>query len=275
MADPSSGIEAIQRARTLLFVPGNRPDRFDKAHASGADLIIIDLDASVAPEAKHEARQQALDYLRQSPASGRCIVRCNAIDSAWGRDELKALNGLPLAGVMLAKLESAAQSVEAISLLGNAPLVGLVETAIGISRVRDIASQGQCCRLAFGNMDYATDLHLEGNRWGMIYPSSELAIASRCAGLPPPVAGATPNFSDSSALMADLAFEKELGFGAKLCIHPAQVSIANAAHTPDQRQLERARRILEASQSSHAINLDGEMVDRPVIEWAQRLLGKQ
>lgn len=273
MKDLNIKVNILTRAKSFIFTPGNRPDRFERALSANADVIILDLDASVMPEQKALARRQILDFLRSVPTPEKFIVRTNALGSTWAVDELKQLANTQISGVLLPMVEKAEHARLAHSLLNNRlPIISLVETARGISNIRDICQNGDSCRIAFGNMDYETDVDLGGDRWGLIYPSSQVVIESRCAGLPPPIAGVTANFKEPKVLLDDIQFERSLGFGAKLCIHPVQVNAINTAFSPTEEEFARAQRIVDAGANSYAINLDGEMVDRPVIERALRTL---
>src|SRR6185369_167286 len=123
----------------------------------------------------------------------------------------------------------------------GARILPLVETARGVRNVDEIATSEGVQRLVFGTLDYGVDLDLSGDPTGLIYPASSIAIASRCAELPSPVAGVTPCIDDEAQLRADFAFARSLGFGAKLCIHPKQVAAVHAAFRPSVEEVEWAR----------------------------------
>jgi citrate lyase subunit beta/citryl-CoA lyase len=128
-------------------------------------------------------------------------------------------------------------------------------------------------RLAFGTLDYALDLGLSGDPRGLLYPASRIALASRAAGLAPPVAGITAAIDDEAALRADFDQARACGFGAKLCIHPRQIETVHAMLAPTPEQRDWAERVLAAAESgSGAVQLDGKMVDRPVLLRAQAIL---
>jgi len=154
-------------------------------------------------------------------------------------------------------------------------VLALVESARGVARVDAVAAAAGVMRLAFGTLDYALDLDLditEGSD-ALAYAASRMAIAARVAGLAAPVAGVTPQLDDEARLLADLAWSRRHGFGAKLCIHPKQVAAIHAALAPSPQALDWARRVLAADAASPgAARLDGRMIDRPVILQAQRTL---
>jgi citrate lyase subunit beta/citryl-CoA lyase len=148
-----------------------------------------------------------------------------------------------------------------------------VETARGVLAAEALAACPPVARLAFGTLDYALDLGLSGDALGLDAAASRLALASRAADLPPPVAGVTPDIDDEAQLLGDLARARAHGFGAKLCIHPKQVAPIHAALRPTAAELDWARRVLAAADTGDgALQLDGRMIDRPVVERARRLL---
>lgn len=151
----------------------------------------------------------------------------------------------------------------------------IIETARGLLNVEAIASAPGVQRLAFGTLDYAVDLDLSGDERGLLYPSCRIALASRAAGIGAPIAGVTTAIDDEARLAADLAFERACGFGAKLCIHPKQVAAIRRALAPTQDELVWAQRVLAAAQDGQsAVQVDGKMVDRPVILKARAILDR-
>ena len=262
---------------TYLFVPGNRPERFDKALATEAGAIILDLEDAVIPAEKAAARAAIAKWFSTHTGSpDRIAVRVNDTASEWFADDLALIHESGIRQVMLPKTESREQ-IEAV--MGNGPdgvsVLPLVETARGIRNVDEIAETDGVLRVAFGTLDYAVDLDLSGDEAGLAYPSARIAIASRCANLPAPVAGVTPSIKDSERITADFAFARAFGFGAKMCIHPTQVELIHAACRPSADDQAWARRVLEAAESSEgAVQLDGKMIDRPVVLKAQAILAR-
>jgi len=263
-------------ARTYLFVPGTRPERFGKALSSGTDRVVLDLEDAVAPKDKVAARGAVAAWLESAAPEerSRIVVRINDASSSWFSADLSALAGAHGIGVLLPKAESAAQIAQTRAALPGAGILALIESARGASEVNRIAAAG-VQRLVFGTLDFALDLDMDisTESSGLAYAASRVAIASRLADLPPPVAGVTPQIDDEARLLSDLADARRLGFGAKLCIHPRQVQPIHAALRPSVDALEWARRVLEADAASPgAARLDGRMVDRPVVLQAQRTL---
>ena len=264
-------------ARTYLFVPGNRPERFAKALASGADAIVLDLEDAVSPAAKGEARDAIARWSREAAETdrSRTVVRINDAQSAGFADDLRLLRDARIARVMLPKAESATQVQVVRAALPDARVLPLIESARGVANAHETAGAAGVTRLVFGTLDYALDLDLDigESADGFVHAAGVLAIASRVAGLPQPVAGVTPQIDDEPRLLADLAWARRHGFGAKLCIHPRQVPPVHSFFAPSAEALEWARRVLAAEAASPgASQLDGRMIDRPVVLQAQRIL---
>ena len=266
-----------QPPRTYLFVPGTRPERFGKALASGADCVVLDLEDAVAADDKQRARDGiALWFTDATPAErARIVVRINDAASAWFSDDLRTLQDCGCAQVLLPKAEETWQIAAVAAAVPGARVLALIESARGVARVDDIAATGSVTRLVFGTLDFALDLDIDisDDPTGLAYAAGRIAIASRVAGLPAPVAGVTPQLDDGERLLADLALSRRQGFGAKLCIHPSQVAPIHTALRPGAEALDWARRVLAADAASPgAARLDGRMVDRPVVLQAQRTL---
>lgn len=261
---------------TYLFVPGSRPDRFDKALASGADAIILDLEDAVDPAAKDMAHTAVRDWLAAGPR-GRIpvLVRINDETTPWFADDLELLRRSHVSGVMLPKAESAGQVARvAVALAPDGVVVPLIETARGLRAVDDIAAADGVQRLAFGSLDFAVDLDLSGDERGLSGPALAIAVASRCADRAPPIAGVTAEIGDEDALAHDLAWARAVGFTAKLCIHPRQVEAVRRAMTPSEAEVAWARRVLAAAKNAGAVQVDGRMVDRPVLLKARSILDR-
>jgi citrate lyase subunit beta / citryl-CoA lyase len=259
---------------TYLFVPGNRPDRFDKALTSGADAVILDLEDAVDPAGKQAAREAVRAWCAADRDATRVLVRINDTQTAWFAEDIAALRGIGPVGVMLPKAESPGDVSRVVAALGpSVPIVPLIETALGLRAVDAIAAAEGVQRLAFGTLDFAVDLGLSGDERGLAGSSMAIALGSRCAGRAAPIAGVTPAIEDLAALDRDTAFARAFGFAAKLCIHPKQVAAVRAAFAPTEAELDWARRVLTAAASGvGAVQVDGRMVDRPVLRKAQSLL---
>ena len=265
-----------QAARTYLFVPGNRADRFAKAFASSADAVVIDLEDAVAPDQKEAARAALAAWCGGTDRQeAELVVRINDDASPWFDADLALLRSLGPCSVMLPKAESAQQLERVVAALGpDTKLIALVESARGVLAVEAIAQAAGVRRLAFGTLDYALDLGLADDPRGLLYPACRIALASKAAGLPAPIAGITAAIEDEAALRGDLDLARACGFGAKLCIHPRQVDAVHAMLAPTPEQRDWAARVLAAAQeSTGAVQVDGKMVDRPVLLRARAILG--
>jgi citrate lyase subunit beta/citryl-CoA lyase len=265
--------------RTYLFVPGNRPERFAKALASPADIVVLDLEDAVSAEDKGHARESVCDQLAGMPAEkrARVVVRINDVGSPWHALDLRALLQCGATQVMLPKAEAAGQIASVRAAMPDASVLALIESARGVAAVDDIAKAPGLVRLVFGTLDLALDLDLdiEAGAEGLAYAAGRIAVASRVAGLVAPVAGVTPQLDDETRLLADLALARRFGFGAKLCIHPKQVAPIHRALQPSPEAIEWANRVLAAEAASPgAAKLDGRMVDRPVVLQAERIVAR-
>ena len=256
---------------SFLFVPGDRPERFAKAQAAGAHVVILDLEDAVAPQSKDAAREACSDWL----ASGRqALLRINGADTRWHADDLALLRLQGLRGVMLPKAEDP-DAVAAIAALlpHGALLVPLLETSEGIWNAREIARVPGVNRLAFGSVDFQLDAGIEGDDDALLYARSRLVLASRLGRLASPLDGVTLAIGEAPALAADVARARRLGFGGKLCIHPSQVGAVNEGFAPAAHELRWATEVVTAATKQNGpFVLRGKMVDRPVIERAHRLL---
>lgn len=276
----------LGEARSFLFVPGDRPERLAKALAGAADAVILDLEDAVAPAAKPAARAALAQRWPSLSAAERqrLLVRVNAVP-APGHDEDQALlQGLPgladLAGVMLAKAESAAQLQAVASRLPGLPLLPLIESAQGLLQLPAIAGAPQVLRLVLGHIDLQADLGMAcGPDEVELLPARwQLVLASRGAGLAAPVDGVTVALDEPEQTLSDAQRARRLGFGAKLCIHPSQIEAVHRGLAPSAAECDWARRVLAAAEAAGnawgagALRVDGRMVDAPVLALARRWL---
>jgi citrate lyase subunit beta / citryl-CoA lyase len=263
----------VQRA--LLFVPGHRADRFDKALAAGASAVIIDLEDAVAPADKDGARATLAAWLAaQTPPGPGVIVRINSADTPWFAADL-ALCGMPgVAGVMLPKAECSDTLAQVLA-AGARALLPLVESAAGIANLDALARAPGVRCLAFGSIDLQVDLGLKDATEDELLPFRlQLVLASRLAGIAAPVDGVSTAIDDADRLQADVARARRLGFGGKLCIHPKQVALVQAGMAPSAAERAWAQRVIDAATASGgaAVAVDGKMVDKPVLLRAEAIL---
>ena len=265
-------------ARSFLFVPGNRPERFAKALASGADAVIIDLEDAVPLDAKLAARDALLAAWPDFDAAqrARLLVRVNPFGTPWHQADLAAVANLTgLGAVMLPKAETPQQIAHAAQTSGL-PVLPLIESAEGLGQMDLMARTPNVLRLVLGHIDLQADLGLScGPDEAELAPVRlALVVASRRAGLPSPVDGVTTATTNAEVLAQDAQRSRRFGMGAKLCIHPAQVDGVHQALAPTEAESDWSRRVLaaEVAAGGGAFSVDGKMVDPPVLLLARRIL---
>lgn len=264
---------AADRLLFPLFVPATRPDRIDKARATRATCVIADLEDAVAPDEKGDARQ-ALASSQYSHRKGLPLcVRINAARTPWFDEDLAMVSQFGFAAVILPKAEDPdlAQALRRV-LPAQTALFGLVETALGVAAVRDLAPLFD--RLMFGSLDYAAGLGCAHTAPALAHARAELVLASRVAGLPGPVDGITADTRDIGLIQKEAALGQELGFKGKFLIHPAQIAPAKAAYRPSPQDVAWARKVEEAARDVALAKIDGNMVDAPVIAHARGILAR-
>ena len=256
-------------ARSLLFVPGDRPERFDKAAASGAHRVILDLEDAVAPAAKAVAREAVAQWLSQGHTA---LVRINAADTPWFDEDLRMLRVACGAGLMLPKANPEAMAHAAADLQGR-ELIALVETVAGHAALPALAAVPGLTRMAFGSVDFATESGIADEGEALTGVRTAIVLASCLAGLQAPVDGVSLELTNEARITDDARRSRRLGFGGKLCIHPRQVAPLAAAFRPTPEELRWAHRVLAAFEASGgaATALDGKMIDKPVVDRARQL----
>lgn len=262
----------LAEARTFLFVPGDRPDRFDKAVRSGTDVVIIDLEDAVAPDRKAMAREATRAWL---VAGGEAVVRVTASGAEGYSEDVDAVADLATA-IMLSKCENSDQVDDLRrETLRKVPVIALVETPTGVSNVEAICRADGVVRLALGNVDLAAQLGVAPDEDdALLYARSRLVFASAAAGLAAPIDGVTTDVGDEARVAADGRRGQSLGFAAKMCIHPRQVAVVAEAMAPSQAELVLARAVIAFDAGGGVGVLDGEMVDAPVIARARRTVAR-
>ncbi len=259
--------------RSLLFVPGDRPDRFAKAAASGAHCVLLDLEDAVAPDRKVAARAAVSAYLMQGAMA---MVRVNGCDSPWHDEDMVMLAQHPAAGVMLPKSEPESVAAVAARIGQGREYYALVETVAGILGLRAMAATPGLTRLAFGNVDFGLDAGINpgAEETELAAVRTAIVLESRFARLSAPVDGVSLAVDDANLLQSQAARSRRGGFGGKLCIHPRQVGVVNAVFQPTASELHWAREVLAAFEASGGavVARGGQMIDRPVVERARRIL---
>lgn len=259
--------------RSYLFVPGNRPDRYAKAIAAGADAVIVDLEDAVPAGEKAAARAALAAWL--SPEHP-VLVRVNGGDSQWFREDLAVCREKGVAGVLLPKAENVGDIRVIGEYSGALPIVPMIETATGFANAHTLAQAANVQRFVFGSIDFQLDLGISGEEEELLYFRSRLVLVSRIANLAAPVDGVTTAIDDAERVRKDTLRAKRFGFGAKLCIHPKQVKIVNECFEPTEAEKIWAEKIVEAAEAAGgaAVSVDGKMVDRPVIARAEGILAR-
>jgi citrate lyase subunit beta/citryl-CoA lyase len=269
-------------ACSLLFVPGHRLDRLPKALHSGAGAVIVDWEDAVGPADKDGAREGFAPALAACtlPERARLLVRINAAGTPWHAADVAALPALAAQGlraVVVPKTESGAALAPVAAALGkDGALLPLIESAAGLDAVRAIAAAPQVLRLLFGHIDFQADLGLAcgPDEVELACVRLQLVLASRLAGLVPPVDGVTTDTQDAALVQTHAERALRGGFGGKLCIHPAQIAPVHAAFTPSAGQTAWAQRVVQGFEAAQGgvFSLDGRMIDAPVVALARHTL---
>jgi citrate lyase subunit beta/citryl-CoA lyase len=261
-------------ARSWLFVPATRADRFAKAAASGTDRVILDLEDAVAPEEKLEARRGLMTAT--IPQNVPVYVRVNSALTPWFEEDLGVARTLAIRGVLVPKADSAAHVERALAAISPAQVVvPIIETAAGLWNVLDVARCPRVERLIFGALDFTLDTGIHDADGAFDAVRSRIVVASKVAGIAPPVDLVTLAIDDSELLRRHAARSRSFGFGGKLCIHPKQIAITNDAFRPSDDEVAWARAVLDelSSRPEEAVFAHrGELVDRPVIQRAKQII---
>jgi citrate lyase subunit beta/citryl-CoA lyase len=266
---------------TWLYVPGDRPERFDKAAASGADVVIVDLEDAVVPAHKAAARENAARWLATA-RPGSVEVRINALSSPWAADDLGALGDVPaLRGVRLPKVESPEEVRAALKALAAAEcdVTCLIETARGVEAAFEIASVPRVGAIGLGEADLAGDLGVR-NTDALLWARSRIVIAARAAGLAAPAMSVFPHMDDLDGLAASSRAGRRLGFVGRAAIHPRQVPVIAAAFRPSPEEIADARTVIDsfarASDAGSGVLVldDGRMIDPAMVVQARAVLDR-
>ncbi|MEO0670896.1 MAG: CoA ester lyase [Pseudomonadota bacterium] len=279
--------------RTFLFAPGDREDLTAKVSRAGADAAVLDLEDAVATANKSAAREKVATALG---AAHDCpiYVRINARDTDAAFADLMAVCRSGLAGIVLPKIESAADAIAVDWVIGNLErdrgcppgsidLMPIVETAKGIAALRAFARHlpARVKRLSFGAGDYTVDCGMTWSRdeAELAHARAEVVVASRMAEREPPIDSVYARLDDEDGFRASVARIRDLGFQGKLCIHPKQIGPAHDVFRPENAELANARRIIAAfdeaeAQGRASIQIDGQFVDYPIVAAARRTIAR-
>lgn len=265
------------RLRSLLFVPGGRPDLLRKVGRCRPDAVVVDLEDAVAPDAKDTARRAALDALASArPEAGTVLLRVNPPGTVWHDADLAGAEGACAAGaidgVVLPKYEMSDQLAGVRAALpGGARVVVGVETARGVADARPLLAQRPDAAY-FGAEDYAADIGGRRTAAGteVLYARSAVCLAAHLAGVLA-LDQAVVAVRDAHAYRADAEQGRDIGFLGKICLHPLQVAIAHEVFTPSSVEIEHARAVLAAAARGVGV-VDGQMVDAAHLTMAERVL---
>jgi citrate lyase subunit beta/citryl-CoA lyase len=256
--------------RSYLFAPGHNAKLLGKVFDAGADAVMLDLEDAVPPEAKATARAMVAEVLTAHPA----WVRVNAAHTAWCEDDLAAVAEHAY-GIRIPKVESAADVEWVTARAPGTPIICAIESARGVLAAQDIAAVPGVRFLAMGGVDLQRDLNTTGGNLQTLYARSHLVLASRAAGIEPPIDSVYPQLDDPAGLREQAEFTRSLGFFGKSAIHPRQINILHQVFTPTSKEISWAEQVVEAFDAAggEAFQLpSGEFVDLPVADRARRLL---
>jgi citrate lyase subunit beta/citryl-CoA lyase/(S)-citramalyl-CoA lyase len=263
--------------RSLLFVPGARPDRFEKAMAANADAVCIDLEDAVAPDLKADARREAHAFLKKRPQGAAVGLRINALSTLDGFRDCLALaeSGARPAFVMMPKVSGPFEIEQLREVVGiEAPIWPLMETADALFVLPQIArAVGESGGILFGGVDYAAALGSDLSFDALHAARAAIVAAAATVG-----AGTMDvpflDVKDEAGLRAETERVKAMGFQGRAAIHPAQIPVINAVFTPTPAELAKAERIAAAfaAAASGIALLDGKLIEKPVLKAAERVL---
>lgn len=281
----------MELLRSLIFVPGNRPKMLEKARTFNADVIVIDLEDSVPPREKANARELAREWVPELGALGkRVMVRVNSLETGLSQEELAAVVGAELYGISVGKVTSAWDIQEVDRLIavletaaqlppGGIRLIPWIENARAVIMSHSISrASARVAAIAFGAEDYTNDMEVEHTDFGeeVVVPRAMTAMAARAAGV-----GAlnTPfvKFREPEGLRHDARRGRQLGYTGKFAIHSAQIDLINEIFSPSEAEISYAEQVVDAWKQAEAAgrgsaDLDGRMIDVPVLNRAQNLL---
>jgi citrate lyase subunit beta/citryl-CoA lyase len=274
------------RWRSVLFAPANRPELVAKLPRSRPDVVVLDLEDAVPPAEKVAARAMAraaaetLLALADGPA---VLIRINAAATEWHDADLAHAPIPGIVGVIVPKLETvdeARRVAEALDRVGcgDVGIVAGIETARGVADARVLLAEPRVTACYFGAEDFTVDMGGErrDDNFEVQYPRAQVALAARLAGIPA-LDIVVAAFDDDARFVREAGEARALGFAGKLCIHPAQVPLANAAFVPSADEVARARALLAAYDAAvadgrAAIAYEGQMVDEPLAARARAVL---
>ena len=274
--------DAPRAYRSALYIPGSKPRALDKARGLACDAILFDLEDAVTPDEKENARETLVAALKEGGYGSRAlIVRVNGFDTPWGRDDVAALDGLTLDGVLLPKVSSRGDVEElAAAAPADVPLWAMMETPLGMLNAAEIAAHPRMAGFVMGTNDLVKELNCRtpADRAPLITGLQLCLLAARAHGLVA-LDGVYNKYLDEDGLRAECEQGRDMGFDGKSLIHPAQLAIANEAFAPSDDEIELARRQIAAFEEVEASGqgvavVDGKIVENLHVATAKSLLAK-
>jgi len=256
--------------RSYLFAPGHNAKLLDRVFQAGADAVMLDLEDEVPPQAKATARAMVAEVLLDRPA----WVRVNAAGTDWAEADLAAIDGRAV-GIRIPKVESAGDVQWVAARAPGMPIICAIESARGVLAAQEIAAVPGVRFLAIGGVDLQRDLNTTGGNLQTLYARSHLVLASRAAGIEPPIDSVFPLLQDDDGLREQAQFARSLGFFGKSAIHPRQLRTLHQVFTPTEIEIAWAREVVagfDAADGGGFALPTGEFVDLPVADRARRLL---
>ena len=273
----------IGRLRSLLFAPAVRPDFVARLSERGADAVVIDCEDATPSGAKAEGRANARALAPGLAGSCSVMVRINPPTTEWFIADVAEGLCPELAAVIVPKVET----IEGLNVVAAAlaaaglPDLGIlagIETALGVADARALLAHPRVVAAYFGAEDFIADMGgmRTASNLEVTYARSAVALAGRLAGVPV-LDQVVTDFRDDERFAREAAEARAFGYAGKLCIHPGQVALANAAFIPSEAEVERAARLLAAYEAASsrgvaAIDFEGQMVDEPLAAQARRVL---
>lgn len=271
----------MSRLRSLLYLPANRASAIAKARTLASDAVILDLEDAVQPAAKPDARAAAVAAALEGSWGGRALfLRVNGIGTPWHLDDMAAAHVDRFAGIVVPKVDTAAEAADVVRRAGGRPVLAMIETPAGVLSASAIAATPGVAGLVAGMADLAKALNcgVDANRTPLLYSLSAIVLAARAGGVAC-FDGVCTEFRNEHAFRAEAAQGKLLGFDGKTLIHPSQVDPCNAVFSPSAEEIAQAQAMIAAYDAALAegrgvATLDGQMVEILHVEQARRLLAR-
>ena len=265
--------------RSALYMPGSNARAQDKARSLPTDVVIFDLEDAVAPDAKAEARACVAQSIRDGGYGWReLVVRINALDTAWGAEDLEVAAALPVQGILLPKVERAAQVDAVAARAVGKPIWVMVETPAGVQNVEAIAGHDRVAVLVMGTSDLVADLRARHrpDRSNLRYALQRCVLAARAAGVDV-LDGVHLAYQDQESFAAVCEDGRDMGMDGKTLIHPTQIGIANRIFGVSGEEVAHAEAVIAAWEEARAAGqgvavLNGQLIENLHVSEARRAL---